>query len=232
MTARHRGQRLRVMEEGKLVGIVEEGQHHSRVSGWRRRKLKRIEGGICAVEGVRASGVKRGKYGVALIAASGPAAGAFTTNRIRAAPLDVTSESLLASGGHLEGVIANSGCANAYTGPRGVEDARWMADLLAGHLGVGADRVGVASTGVIGRYLDREVIAGLFEEAKERLRSDPGASEEAARAIMTTDTAVKEIAVEHAGFRVAGITEGGREDRAHRGKDARYHLHDAIFSRE
>ncbi|AET64996.1 bifunctional ornithine acetyltransferase/N-acetylglutamate synthase [Methanothrix harundinacea] len=170
--------------------------------------MKRIEGGICAVEGVRASGVKRGKYGVALIAASGPAAGAFTTNRIRAAPLDVTSESLLASGGHLEGVIANSGCANAYTGPRGVEDARWMADLLAGHLGVGADRVGVASTGVIGRYLDREVIAGLFEEAKERLRSDPGASEEAARAIMTTDTAVKEIAVEHAGFRVAGITKG------------------------
>jgi len=170
--------------------------------------LKRIEGGICAVEGVRASGVKRGKYGVALIAASGPAAGAFTTNRIRAAPLDVTAGNLALSGGRLEGVIANSGCANAYTGPRGVEDARWMADLLAGHLGVGADRIGVASTGVIGRYLDREVIAGLFEEAKERLRSDPGASEEAARAIMTTDTAVKEIAVEHRGFRVAGITKG------------------------
>jgi glutamate N-acetyltransferase/amino-acid N-acetyltransferase len=170
--------------------------------------LKRIEGGICAVEGVRASGVKRGKYGVALIAASGPAAGAFTTNRIRAAPLDVTAGNLALSGGRLEGVIANSGCANAYTGPRGVEDARWMADLLAGHLGVGADRIGVASTGVIGRYLDREVIVGLFEEAKERLRSDPGASEEAARAIMTTDTAVKEIAVEHRGFRVAGITKG------------------------
>ena len=170
--------------------------------------MKRIEGGICAVEGVRASGVKRGKYGVALIAASGPAAGAFTTNRIRAAPLDVTAGNLALSGGRLEGVIANSGCANAYTGPRGVEDARWMADLLAGHLGVGADRIGVASTGVIGRYLDREVIAGLFEEAKERLRSDPGASEEAARAIMTTDTAVKEIAVEHRGFRVAGITKG------------------------
>lgn len=170
--------------------------------------MKRIEGGICAVEGVRASGAKRGKYGVALIAASGPAAGAFTTNRIRAAPLDVTAGNLALSGGRLEGVIANSGCANAYTGPRGVEDARWMADLLAGHLGVGADRIGVASTGVIGRYLDREVIVGLFEEAKERLRSDPGASEEAARAIMTTDTAVKEIAVEHRGFRVAGITKG------------------------
>jgi glutamate N-acetyltransferase/amino-acid N-acetyltransferase len=83
-----------------------------------------------------------------------------------------------------------------------------MARLLAGHLGVGTDRIGVASTGVIGRYLDREVIAALFDEAKERLRSDLGASEEAARAIMTTDTVVKEIAVEHRGFRVAGITKG------------------------
>jgi len=170
--------------------------------------LKRIDGGICAVEGVRAAGARRGKYGVALIAASGTAAGVFTKNRIRAAPLEVTSDSLLASGGHLEGVIANSGCANAYTGPRGVEDARWMAGLLAGHLGVGADRIGVASTGVIGRYLDRDILAGLFDEARERLRCDPEASEEAARAIMTTDTRVKEIAVEHAGFRVAGITKG------------------------
>ena len=170
--------------------------------------MKRIDGGICAVGGVRAAGVKRGKYGVALIAASGPAAGVFTKNRIRAAPLEVTAGNLALSGGHLEGVIANSGCANAYTGPRGVEDARWMAGLLAGHLGVGADRIGVASTGVIGRYLDRDILAGLFDEARERLRSDPEASEEAAKAIMTTDTRVKEIAVEHAGFRVAGITKG------------------------
>jgi glutamate N-acetyltransferase/amino-acid N-acetyltransferase len=170
--------------------------------------LKRISGGICAVGGVRAAGAKRGKYGGALIAASGPAAGVFTMNRIRAAPLDVTAGNLALSGGRLEGVIANSGCANAYTGTRGVEDARWMAGLFAETLGVGADRIGVASTGVIGRYLDRGVLEELFDEARGRLRSDPGASEEAARAIMTTDTRVKEIAVEHSGFRVAGITKG------------------------
>ena len=170
--------------------------------------MKRIEGGICAVGGVRAAGARRGKYGVALIAASGTAAGVFTTNRIRAAPLDVTAENLALSGGRLEGVIANSGSANAYTGRRGVEDARWMAGLFAETLGVGADRVGVASTGVIGRYLDRGILEELFDEARGRLRSDPGASEEAARAIMTTDTRVKEIAVEHTGFRVAGITKG------------------------
>ena len=170
--------------------------------------MKRIEGGICAVNGVRAAGAKRGKYGVALIAAGGAAAGVFTKNRIRAAPLDVTAENLAVSEGRLEGVIANSGCANAYTGTIGVEDARWMAGLFAETLGVGADSIGVASTGVIGRYLDREVVSGLFDEAMERLRSDPGASEEAARAIMTTDTRVKEIAIEHSGFRVAGITKG------------------------
>jgi glutamate N-acetyltransferase/amino-acid N-acetyltransferase len=170
--------------------------------------LKRIEGGICAVDGVRASGVKRGKYGVALIAASGSAAGVFTSNKIRAAPLDVTAENLNVSEGRLDGVIANSGCANAYTGPRGVEDARWMANLLAGHLGVGPEKIGIASTGVIGRYLDRDLMAELFAEAKSRLRSDLEASQEAARAIMTTDTKVKEIAVEHSGFRVAGITKG------------------------
>jgi glutamate N-acetyltransferase/amino-acid N-acetyltransferase len=170
--------------------------------------LRRIEGGICAVEGVRASGIKRGKYGVALIAASGLAAGVFTTNKIRAAPLDVTAASLASAGGRLDGVIANSGCANAYTGSQGIEDARWMAGLLASHLGVEAEKIGVASTGVIGRYLDRDMTFDLFSEAKARLRSDPEASGEAARGVMTTDTVVKEIAVEYGGFRVAGITKG------------------------
>ncbi|HII06904.1 MAG TPA: bifunctional ornithine acetyltransferase/N-acetylglutamate synthase [Methanotrichaceae archaeon] len=170
--------------------------------------MKRVEGGISAVEGVVASGVKRGKYGVALIAASGTAAGVFTTNKIRAAPLDVTAENLNVAKGRLEGVIANSGCANAYTGPRGVEDARWMAGLLADHLEVEPEKIGVASTGVIGRYLDRDHMAEIFQEAKTSLRSDAEASIDAANAIMTTDTKVKEIAVEHGGVRVAGITKG------------------------
>jgi len=71
---------------------------------------------------------------LALIAASGIAAGMFTTNKVRAAPLDVTAEHLMAAG-RLEGVIANSGCANAYTGQRGLEDAKKMARLMAGFLG-------------------------------------------------------------------------------------------------
>jgi glutamate N-acetyltransferase / amino-acid N-acetyltransferase len=169
--------------------------------------MQRIEGGICAVPGVRACGVRLGKYGLALIAASGAAACMFTTNKVRAAPLDVTAEHL-AAGGYLDGIIANSGCANAYTGPRGLEDARVMARLLAGFLATEEKKIGVASTGVIGRYMDLPLITQLFEQAKVRLRSDGKASTEAERAIMTTDTRVKEIAVEHEGLRVAGIVKG------------------------
>ena len=168
--------------------------------------MKRIDGGICAVAGVRAAGARKGKYGVAVIAASGAAAGMFTTNKIRAAPLDVTAEHLI--GGRLEGVIANSGCANAYTGAVGLDGARKMANLLADFLRSDAKKIAVASTGVIGRYLDMELIASLFDEAKSNLRSDPDASREAAMAIMTTDTRVKEIAVEHEGVHVAGIVKG------------------------
>ena len=168
--------------------------------------MQRIEGGICAIEGVRACGARAGKYGLALIAASGAAAGMFTTNRVRAAPLAVTAEHL--AGGHLDGIIANSGCANAYTGLRGIEDARKMASLLAGFLQTDEKRIAVASTGVIGRYMDMDIINLLFREAKERLRSGGEASLEAERAIMTTDTREKEVAVEHQGLRVAGICKG------------------------
>lgn len=168
--------------------------------------MRRIEGGICAVPGVRAAGVRQGKYGLALIAASGAAAGMFTTNRVKAAPLEVTAQNL--AGGHLDGVIANSGCANAYTGPRGIEDARAMARLFAGYLGSDETRIGIGSTGVIGRYMDMPLVTRLFEQARERLRSDKEASLEAERAIMTTDTRAKEVAVEHEGFHVAGIVKG------------------------
>ncbi len=168
--------------------------------------MKRIEGGICAVSGVKAAGVRQGKYGLALIAASGTAAGMFTTNRVRAAPLAVTASNL--AGGRLDGVIANSGCANAYTGPRGLEDARAMARLLADFLETDETKIAVASTGVIGRYLDLGQIQSLFREASANLGSDGAASLAAERAIMTTDTRPKEIAVEHCGLRVAGIVKG------------------------
>lgn len=169
--------------------------------------MQTIEGGICAVPGVRAAGARQGKYGIALIAASGAAAGMFTTNKVRAAPLYVTAEHLQAFS-HLDGIIANSGCANAYTGPRGLEDAEKMAEMMAGFLGTDPKKIAVASTGVIGRYMDMALIGRLFDEACPKLRSDPDASAEAARAVMTTDTRLKEVAVEHNGIHVGGIVKG------------------------
>ncbi len=168
--------------------------------------MKRLEGGICTVPGVSASGARQGKYGLALIAASGVAVGMFTTNRVRAAPLDVTAENL--ENGWLDGVIANSGCANCYTGVQGLQYARDMVRMMADFLKTAPGRIGVASTGVIGRPMDMEIIESLFQEAKARLRSSPDASQEAARAIMTTDTRLKEVALEHKGMHIAGIIKG------------------------
>jgi len=106
-------------------------------------QLKFIDGGICAVKGVSAWGVKQDKYGLALIKAEGSAAGVFTRNRVIAAPLILTREHL--EGGRLSAVIANSGNANAFTGPEGVEDARDMAKLAA-RPGLDERTVAVAST--------------------------------------------------------------------------------------
>ncbi|NTV00324.1 MAG: ornithine acetyltransferase, partial [Methanoregulaceae archaeon] len=72
---------------------------------------------ICGVEGVRAAGIKEGKFGLTLIEAAGTAAGVFTSNLVRAPPISLMEDRIRK--GRLEAIIANSGCANAYTGERG-----------------------------------------------------------------------------------------------------------------
>src|SRR5512137_2020996 len=111
---------------------------------------------ICAVEGVTASGMKEGKFGLALIRAEGTAAGVFTKNLVSAAPVMLMKERM--KKGRLDAIVVNSGCANAYTGKRGYDDAVAMTNVAGEALGVAAARVGVASTGVIGRYLDLPLI--------------------------------------------------------------------------
>ncbi|AFV23373.1 arginine biosynthesis bifunctional protein ArgJ [Methanolobus psychrophilus R15] len=167
-----------------------------------------IEGGICAVKGVRAGGIKPGKMGIAVIQAEGNAAGAFTRNKVIAAPLMLTRERL-AKTGRLSGVIVNSGNANAFTGEQGMADARTMASLLASRLGVDEELIGVSSTGVVGRKLDTDWISAHLQEALDSMGEDAAASMRAARAIMTTDTVPKEIAIEmESGIRIAGIAKG------------------------
>lgn len=169
--------------------------------------VRTIDGGICAVQGVSAWGAKEGKYGLALIKAKGTAAGAFTRNKVIAAPLVLTKGHLWS--GHLGGVVANSGNANAFTGRGGLEDAKEMAVLAASVLGIDENDVGVASTGIIGRRLDMDVIRPQLEQTSAGLTPDTQGSTAAAKAIMTTDTFHKEAAVELvSGTRIGGIAKG------------------------
>jgi len=161
---------------------------------------------ICAVKGVTACGMKEGKYGLALIRASGTAAGVFTENLAKAAPIQLMRTQIRK--GRLDAVIVNSGCANAYTGQKGYEDAVVMTEYASSALGVEPDRVGVASTGVIGRYLDLPLIRKQCVTIAPKLASDAEAETSAATAIMTTDTYPKHALVKKETFTVAGITKG------------------------
>ena len=176
-----------------------------------------IDGGVTAPAGFRAAGVacgikKTGALDLALVAADAPAAAAavFTTNKVQAAPVLVSREHLSHSGGQARAIVANSGCANACTGPEGMRVARGSAAAAASAIGCTADAILVASTGVIGVQLDLDKLAkGIASAAPALSRS---AHLDAARAIMTTDRAPKEAAVSvttAAGtFRVGGIAKG------------------------
>lgn len=196
--------------------------------------MRHIDGGICAVRGVKANGIKQGKNGLAIIVTDAPrlsTAGVFTRNKVIAAPLIVTKEAL--AGGELKAVIANSGCANAFTGRQGLLDAQWMAGLLAEKLGYSRDEIGVASTGVIGRYLDKKWLKEHIDEVYDNLSTTEEASKAAARAIMTTDKMIKEVAIElDNGIRIAGIAKGSGMIEPNMGTMLAFLYTDAALSKE
>jgi len=161
---------------------------------------------ICAVEGISAAGIKEGKFGLALILASGTAAGVFTSNKVRAAPIEVMMDRMHRE--RLDAVIINSGCANAYTGERGIRDAEEMCAIAGEPLGIDPESVGVASTGVIGRYINLPLIRDQCERIAPLLARSGDAEDAAARAIMTTDTFPKHALIETGSFSVGGIAKG------------------------
>lgn len=169
--------------------------------------MRIVEGGICAVRGVKASGIKDGRNGVALITGGGQAAGVFTTNKVTAAPVIVTREHLKQSN-EILAIVANSGSANAFTGPEGLNDAKSVAKSLAQRLHIRETQVAVASTGVIGTPLNRDWIDSRIENLLLTLTDSAEGSLAAARAIMTTDSVPKHIAVEVGDVRVGGIAKG------------------------
>ncbi len=166
-----------------------------------------IEGGVCAVPGVKAFGVKEEREGLAIIVGGGQAAGVFTSNSVKAAPILVAQEHV-AHAAQVLALAINSGSANAFTGQKGIEDARWVAALLADRLGLETTSVAVASTGVIGQPLHREKIETHMGIVLPALSNTPEGSLAAARAIMTTDSVPKQMAVETNGIRIGGIAKG------------------------
>lgn len=178
------------------------------------RMISEVKGGITSTPGFRAAGVEVGlkaKGPDLLLLASErgpvPAAGLFTSNLIKGFPLLVTQEHL--KDGKLGAIVANSGCANSYTGEEGLRNAREMAALVAKPLDLSPEDVGVASTGLIGTRLPMDRIRGGIKKALKELSNSWEAGTKAARAIMTTDTQVKEIAVEVEVEDGSKITIGG-----------------------
>lgn len=162
------------------------------------QELVHIAGGITAPSGFKASGVKaRIKYDkkdLAVIVSEVPAAaaGVFTTNKVKAAPVLLCAENL--ADYTAQAVVVNSGCANACTGDLGMEMARQMAAAAALNLGIKPSDVMVASTGVIGQKLPMDRIIPGIALAAGAVSSEGG--HDAAEAIMTTDTVPKETAVQ------------------------------------
>ncbi|SHG53231.1 glutamate N-acetyltransferase [Thermosyntropha lipolytica DSM 11003] len=161
--------------------------------------MKIIEGSITAPEGFKAGAVcsgvkKKGKRDIAIIYSEVKcqAAGVFTTNKVRAACVDITRKHL--EDGQAQAIVVNSGNANACTGERGVKDTLEMAGLTAKLLGISPEDVLVASTGVIGVFMPMDKIRDGIKRAYEKLSREGG--HEAALAILTTDLVTKEIAVE------------------------------------
>jgi len=128
----------------------------------------------------------------------------FTTNRIKAAPVVLCQERL--QSGKAQAVVVNSGCANACTGGQGLTDAAEMAELAAQGIGIPPEAVLVASTGVIGQSLPIELIRVSIKQVV--LSQDGG--HELEKAIMTTDTLPKEVAVrvDESDFVIGGVTKG------------------------
>ncbi|MFB0631326.1 bifunctional glutamate N-acetyltransferase/amino-acid acetyltransferase ArgJ [Streptomyces sp. AB3(2024)] len=169
---------------------------------------------VTAAQGFTAAGIAagikaNGNPDLALVVNNGPrlaAAGVFTSNRVKAAPV-LWSEQVL-RGGVISAVVLNSGGANACTGPRGFQDTHATAEKVAGVLGGehNAGEIAVASTGLIGVLLPMDKLLPGIETAAAALTADGG--EAAAVAIKTTDTVHKTATASRDGWTVGGMAKG------------------------
>jgi glutamate N-acetyltransferase / amino-acid N-acetyltransferase len=167
---------------------------------------------VTAPQGFRAAGVaagikESGNPDVAVVINDGPsaaAAGVFTSNRVKAAPVLWSNQVL--RGGSVRSVVLNSGGANACTGPAGFQDTHKTAEHLAARLGLSAGEVAVCSTGMIGERLPLPKLLAGVDAAVAAASADGGLA--AAEAIRTTDTVAKTCAVPGTGYLVGGMGKG------------------------
>lgn len=155
-----------------------------------------------------AAGIKRsGALDLAVVVNRGPSfagAAVFTSNRAMANPIIWSKQAIL--DGVVTAVVLNSGGANCFTGPEGFQVTHRTAEAAASALGASAGDVLVCSTGLIGDQLDGEVLEEGVLSAVNRLSA--GGGEDAARAIMTTDTVPKTVIVDGGGWRIGGMAKG------------------------
>jgi glutamate N-acetyltransferase / amino-acid N-acetyltransferase len=173
---------------------------------------------VTVPRGFRAAGVaagikESGSPDLAVVINTGPtaaAAGVFTSNRVKAAPV-LWSQQVLA-GGTVRAVVLNSGGANACTGPAGFQDTHKTAEHMASLLGVGAGEIAVCSTGLIGERLPLDrLLAGLTaatEQASGQHGQDGQGGLAAADAIRTTDTVPKTTSVANSRYHIGGMAKG------------------------
>ena len=180
--------------------------------------MKIIDGGVTAANGfyaaAAAAGIKyKNRTDMALVYSEYPctAAGTFTTNVVKAAPV-IYDREIVRSGAPVQAVVVNSGIANACTGEEGMEYCRRTAEAAGEALGIPASSVLVGSTGVIGMQLPVDRICAGVKLLADAKKSTLEAGTEAAQAIMTTDTVKKEAAVEITlsgkSVRVGGMSKG------------------------
>jgi glutamate N-acetyltransferase / amino-acid N-acetyltransferase len=167
---------------------------------------------ITAPRGFRAAGVpaglkSTGAKDLALVVSDGPgfdSATVFTANRCKANPVLWSQE--VVKDGVVRAVVLNSGGANCYTGPEGFQTTHAVAERVAGKLGIGAIDVVVCSTGLIGLTNPRQNLLDGVDAAFSALSPDGG--NDAAEAIMTTDSVSKQVVVEGAGWSIGGMAKG------------------------
>ena len=171
--------------------------------------MKQITGGVTAAKGFEAAGVEaavkyQNRKDMALVYSTVPCrvAGTFTSNVVKAAPV-LWDRNIVDHSPYAQAVVVNSGVANACTGKQGMDCCKAEAECLGNLLGIPESAVLVASTGVIGAQLPIDRIKAGIEKLAAAKKDTPEAGTDAAKAIMTTDTVHKEIAVQ---FQVGGVT--------------------------